>query len=406
MKFSPFLRICLGAFLVDFAVMISITVMPFYVYRQIGGGAAMSGTIGSFQAAFYALASFGSAWIVSRAKNGMAFAFIGAASFGVFFCLFPMTRNPYLCGLFATIAMSSLALVWPALHAWVGAEPDVQRRGIQMSWFNLSWSFGFSLSPLLAGPLFDWDYRLPFVVLAVTCTACALLLRSIPHEKDHYPQASEEQLAARADHDQASEVHLYAAWWATFVGSVLATATRNVYPKRVDELIASHELRFLFEDVPASILTVNAATKYSWLAFALGVTSVLSFIVLGRTKRWHHNIALVLALETLAAGAFWILGSTHSLVVMALCFVVTGAFAGTTFFQGVFYSMADPAHKHRRAAINEGAIGVGGFVGSIGLGYLAGRYGIAMPLHYTPVFIAVMMAIQVALLKYRRETLG
>ncbi|MCX5757377.1 MAG: hypothetical protein NTU83_02485, partial [Candidatus Hydrogenedentes bacterium] len=145
MKFTPFLRICLGAFLVDFAVMISITVMPFYVYRQIGGGAAMSGAIGASQAAFYALASFGSAWVVSRAKNGMTFAFVGAAAFGVFSCLFPMSRNPYVCGLFATLAMGSLALIWPALHAWVGGEPDVHRRGVRMGWFNLSWSFGFAL---------------------------------------------------------------------------------------------------------------------------------------------------------------------------------------------------------------------------------------------------------------------
>ncbi len=386
--------------------MIFITVMPFYVYRQIGGGAAMSGAIGASQAAFYALASFGSAWIVSRAKNGMTFAFVGAAAFGVFSCLFPMSRNPYVCGLFATFAMASLALVWPALHAWVGGEPDVHRRGVRMGWFNLSWSFGFALSPLVAGPLFDYDYRLPFLLLVTLCALCAVLLRSLPNEKDHYLPASAELLAARAGHDRASEMHLYSAWCATFVGSVLATVTRNVFPKRVDELVASHELRFLFEDVPASILTVNAATKYSWLAFALGVTTVICFMVLGRTRRWHHNVTLVFWLEALAACAFWALGSTRSLAVMALCFVVTGAFAGVTFFQGVYYSMANPDHKHRRAAINEGLIGVGGFVGSIGFGCLAGRYGIAMPLHYTPVFIAVMMVFQIALLRYRHEAVG
>ncbi|HNR33812.1 MAG TPA: MFS transporter [Candidatus Hydrogenedentes bacterium] len=401
--FTPFLRICLGAFLVDFAVMIFITAMPFYVYSQLGGGAAMSGGIGAAQAVCYALASFGSAWLVSRAKNGMIFAVAGAILFGFFSCLFPMSRNPHVCMATATIAMASMALVWPALHAWVGGEPDVHLRAKRMGWFNISWSCGFALSPLAAGPLFDHDYRLPFFALTGLCAVCAVLLRSLPHEKDHYHPASEELLAARAGHDRASEAHLYSAWCATFAGSVLATVTRNVFPKRIDELVASGELRFFWEDAPAAILTADAATKYSWLAFALGATTVLSFFILGRTRRWHHNAAFVLGLEALVAAAFWALGTTRSLAVMSLCFIVTGAFAGVTFFQGVYYSMADTGQKHRRAAINEGAVGLGGFAGSLVFGYLAGRHGMAMPFHYTPVFVAAMMALQMAFLRHGRR---
>lgn len=397
---NPHYRICLVAFLIDLAVMISITVLPFYVFNQIGGGAGLSGAIGATQAAFYAITCLGSAAFVSRTKNGLTWAFAGIALFGASSCALPMFRGPLVCGAIATASMTALALVWPALHSWVGAEPDPHRRARRMSLFNISWSFGFAISPLAAGPLYDHDYRLPFVLLFVVVVTTLIVLRTVPRETDHYGAVSQDVIDARAGHDRASEVYLYAAWCATLMGSLLAGVTRTIYPKQVEDLVASGQLRILFEEVPASFLTAGAATKYSWLAFALGLTAAFSFLVLGRTRHWQHNFHYLFWLQVAAAAAFWILGGTHSLIVMAVCFIITGALCGVSFFSGVYYSMANPEHKHRRAAINEGVVGVGGFAGSMGFGYLAERYGLAMPFHYAPLLIAAGLAVQILLLQY------
>jgi MFS family permease len=271
-----------------------------------------------------------------------------------------------------------------------------------MALFNVSWSFGFAVSPLVAGPLYDYDYRWPFVLLFVVAALTIALLRSLPHEKEYFAPATEEVLVARADHDQASEAYLYAGWCAALVGSVLATVTRNVYPKRIDELVAAGQLRVLFEAEPFELLTRAAATKYSWLAFALALTAAISFLILGRTRRWQHNFQYLVGLQVAGAAAFWVLGNTRSLVIMTSCFIVTGALAGVSFFTGVYYSMVDPAHKHRRAAINEGAVGAGGFAGSMAFGYLAERFDLATPFHYTPVFIALALGVQLLLLRHGR----
>jgi len=382
-------------------MMISIVVLPFYIYSQIGGDAAMSGIFGASQAAAYALLCLVSVKFVSRARNGLNWALLGVSIFAVSSILIPAFRGAIVCGAVATVSMAAAALFWPALHAWVGSEPDLERRAYHMSWFNISWSFGFAISPLFAGPLYDYDYRVPFFVLFATCIPILILLRSMPREKDHFGVAAPEVIQARAGHDRASEAHLYAAWCATFVGGALGGVTRTVYPKRIDDLVASGQLRILFEGTPASILTSGAATKYSWLAFALALTAAITFLVMGRTRGWQHNFKPLIVLQLAAAAAFWILGNTRSLLVMMGCFVVVGCFASASFFSSVFYGMADPDYKHRRAAINEGAVGLGGFAGSLIFGYLAGRYGLSVPFHYTPAFIAVALVAQILLLKYR-----
>ena len=398
--FKPHLRICAAAFLIDFAVMGGMMALPFYIYNQIGGTETMSGYIGGVQSICYAIACLVSAPFVSRAKNGLTWAVLGMAGFAVFSCFVPMFKDAFVCGAAATIASVALALVWPALHSWVGAEPDPERRADRMSWFNISWSSGFAVSPLIAGPLYDYDYRLPFLVLFVTCLFVIFLVMSLPHEHAHYAAASPELIEARAGHDRAGEEHLYAAWCATLVGAAVGGVTRTVYPKRVEELVTAGQLRILFEAQPAHFLTTGPATKYSWLAFALAITAAASFLVMGRTRRWQHRFQLLFWLQVAAAVAFWVLGNTRSLVVMMLCFVVVGGASGVCFFASLYYSMVNPARKHRRAAVNEGVVGIGGCVGSIGFGYLAGRYGFAVPFHYTPLFIAAALLVQVFLLRY------
>ena len=396
---TPHQRICLAAFLFDFAAMIGMVVIPFYIYNQIGGDAAMSGVFGACQAAAYALLCLVSAGFVSRAKNGLNWAVLGVTVFAISSVILPLFRGPVICCVIASVSACAMALFWPALHAWVGADPDVHERAYHMSWFNISWSFGFAISPLFAGPMYDHDYRMPFVLLFATCIPIFILLRSLPHEKDHFVEATPEAMEARADYDRASEAHLYAAWCATLVGSALGGVTRTVYPKRIDDLVSAGQLRFLFEASPASILTSGAATKYSWLAFVLALTAGITFLVMGRTRRWQHNFRLVVGLEVAAAAAFWVLGHTQSLVVMMGCFIVVGALAGATFFSSVFYCMADPERKHRRAAINEGVVGLGAFAGSLIFGCLAGWYGLAVPFHYTPVLVAAAVVAQILLLR-------
>ncbi|MCP4639363.1 MAG: MFS transporter [bacterium] len=399
------LKICLVAFLLDFAVMAGITALPFYAMGdgtgELGGKVVLAGVLGGVHAAAYAVTCLISSRYVHHAKNGLSLATWGIAVFAVSFGALPFLKNAWVCGASLVIASVALALVWPSLHSWVGAEPDPKKRSRNMGWFNISWSSGFALSPIAAGMLYDREYHLPFILLFVMGGLAFLIVRTLPRESEFYDKATEEMLLDRADHDRASEVFLYAAWCAVFTANALAQILRSVFPARIEELVGSGELRWLFESEASALLSRNAATKFGFLSFAMAFATMMVFLVVGHTKWWHHRFSVLAGIQVAAAGAFVVLGYTQSYLVMAACLAVNGAALGMAFFSAVYYSMGDPTRKHGRAAINEFAIGVGGFVGCVGVGYLVDRLGHTLAYSAaTPIFVAMALVLQAVMLWY------
>ncbi len=405
-RFHPHIRMCLAAFLMDGAVMVGLLVIPFYAFRQLGGDVALSGTLIAVHAAAYTVACIVVSGQVKRAENGLNWAIVGGILFTLCISSLLFVRNVWLAGLLVGVGYGCQSLVWPALHSWVGAEPDPAIRARNMGLFNVAWSGGFAVSPLLAGPLYDLDYRLPFLLLFTLGTGSLLLIRSVPHERDHYGVLTPDLLAARAGHDRASESLLYAAWVATFIMNMLAGVTRAVFPKRVEDLVVSGELRILFEDTPWLDLSGGAATAYSWLAFVLSFATATAFFTLGRSDGWRHRFRPLLLWQAGAGAAFFCLAYTRSLAVMLACFGVIGAALGFAFFASVYYSLANPERKHARATLNEAYVGAGNFLGSIVFGHLAAQFGLLLPLKFTPVFIAAVLAAQVLLVRRGRARHG
>jgi len=401
--FTPAVRICLAAFTLDFAVMIGMIVTPFFVLKQLGGTAQTAGIFGAVGAAVYASSALLSAGFVSRAKNGLTWAVFGILIYAIFYTAMAFFTDWRLALAISCVGCATLSLVWPALHSWVGAEPNLARRSRTMSWFNISWSFGFSISPLVAGPLYDANYAYAFAALFVIAIGAMLLIKSLPHESAHFDEPTEALLLARADDDRASEMFLYTGWCSTFIANLLSGGVRSIYPKRVDDLIQAGELRLLWEDAPAEFLTRAPATNFSYVAFAFSFATALIFLFLGQTQWWRHRFSFVVVMQIGAAIAYHVLGRTHSLVVMSLCCAMVGAFLGLAFFSATYYSIANAAKKHTRASINEASVGFGGFVGSLLCGVLAEQYRIAMPFLYMPVLIAAGIAAQWALLRYGKS---
>jgi MFS family permease len=399
----PHQRAYLTAFLLDAAVMVVFATTPFFVFNQIGGDEAMAGALGAIQMGAYALSCLVTARFMPRAKNGLRWALLGVSLFIFFPCLMPLLPRFIFCGALSLLSFAALGLVWPALHSWIGAEPDTALRVRHMSWFNIAAGFGFALSPLIGGPLYDRDYRLPFVALACLGGVIVVLIRSLPREKEHFRTAAEGQSSDHpSQEEEGKKAEMLAAWCAVFVANVLVGATRSVYPKRIMDLLDSGELRIFLEDSPLALMKHAPATTFSWLVSTLWIATALCFLIMGRTGRWHGQTRLLLWLQVLAGGAAWVLGHVQSLSIMVLCFAIIGVNFGVSFFIAMFHSLAHPAHKHRRAAITEGALGAGCFAGSMAFGYFAGRYGVTAPFLYAPVLVGAGFVLQFLLLRRRR----
>lgn len=399
--FQPHQRVYLTAFLMDAAVMVVFATTPFFVFTQIGGDEAMAGVVGAIQMAAYALSCLVSSGFVAQTKNGLRCALSGVVLFIFFSCLMPFYPSFIFCGIVSFLSFMALGLVWPALLSWIGGEPDPALRARHMSYFTISAGCGFALSPLLGGPLYDLDYRWPFVALAGLGVAIVALIVSLPHEHDHFAPGNPDLNSDTApkDDDRNVRANLLVAWCSVFVANILIGATRSVYPKRVVDLLDSAELRAFAETEPAAFLNQGPATTFSWLVSTLWIATALCFFLMGRKHHWHHRMGLILWLQVMAGIAAWVLGMTHSLAVMLVCFAAIGVNFGISFFIAMSYSLAEPIHKHRRAATTEGILGAGCFAGSMGFGYFAGAFGITLPFLYTPALVGVGLAIQWWLLR-------
>jgi len=396
--FNPHVRLYLAGFILDFAIMTAIVAIPFYVYNQVGGDAMMSGLFGGAQSVCYAATCLVSSRFVGRSSHGMRWAYAGLTFYMILLPSMVLSRNAWIAGGLAAVAWGGLAFAWPAFYSWYGADPDPARRQKSLAWFNIAWSAGFTISPLFAGPLYDRAYWLPFAVVFAGVGAALLLVLSLPRERDYFGTPAHEDADDRTPIDWKSETFLYASWMATLVANIILAAMRCVYPKRVNDLVASGGLRIFFENSPAHFLTVDAATKYSWMGFGCSLFTVLIFLYFGRSTVWRHKLGWLIGIQVAAGAGFWALATTTSLAVMIIAFALAGATLGVAFFSSVYYSVANPRLKHRRAAINEGAVGIGGLLGSVVFGLLANRFGMAFPFQWSPIFITVAILLQFWLL--------
>jgi len=395
---QPYHRMYLAAFLLDFSVAVSFTAVPFFIIERLGGGAALSGTVGAVQMAVYAFGCLASAGFVSRASNSLYWAVGGVGGFALLFLLVPRVRTSGLCAAAASAPFLGLALAWPAMQAWLGQEPDVKTRACRIAAFNTATAFGFTLSPLVTGPLYDADFRLPFALLAALCIAVTgLILSLIPKTPGSRHKPVEEQPADETGSVLIAPGLLYASWAATFTANALFAAVRSVYPLRVEMLAADGSLMLFRGFRPALFDAVGPATAYSWLAFLLSLFTVICFGVMGRTRVWQGRFAILAAGQLAAAVSFLFLGRTRSLAVMAACFAVVGFNFGLCFFASIYYSLAHAQTRHRRAAVNEGVLGAGGFAGGIALGHAAEYLGIDAAFQWTPFLVLLAIVLQLLL---------
>jgi MFS family permease len=393
----------LAAFLLDFSVSCGLIATPFLASALLQAGPGLTGTLGALQMALYAAGCLLSAYFLRGRQLSLWWAIAGVSGFALLYACLPAAGNSVVFIFVATLPFVGLAFAWPAMQAWVGSEPDTAARGRTLAWFNTATAFGFTVSPLFVGPLFDYDVRGPFAgLLVVGCLAVALLL-SLPRcaSVSALEQITEDKQVSEQSRSLSCGL-LYASWCATCVANALVTSIRSIYPKQMEALVGANELTLFGNYRPSWLNATGAATNFSWLAFLLSFSTVVGFLVLGRTTRWQYRFSWILGGQVIAACAFALMGSTKSLGVMLICFAIQGANFGLSFFASLYYSLAVAAKGQSRAAINEGALGTGGFIGGVGVGFLAEHTGIARALHWVPAAVLFALLAQLWLLRQFR----
>jgi predicted MFS family arabinose efflux permease len=351
----------------------------------------------------YAGVCLGSSWFARRSENGLRWAFAGCVLFGLFFPASLLFHNTYWFGANVVVGMGAMALFWPAMQSWLGTEPNPAIRAKRIGVYNLSWTLGLGLGSLAGGWLYDFAYWLPFAVVFVCSITAAAFVWSLPHEKRRFDSGADDDNEHHSEQDvQHSESFMYAAWLANLVVWAYIGVLRNVYPKRIDELVEAKAL-LVFGESAAHSDWFTAARVSAYLALSMYLVHGLLSVQLGRMRFWRHRLWVLIVFQVLGAAAFHMLGRTSEFSVMWLCFVAVGVSCSVCFFASLSYSISRTHAKHTRAAIHEGMVGVGGLAGSFTFGQLSSLHSLTWPFLMTPLFLLAPLIIEYLLLAFGRK---
>lgn len=245
---------------------------------------------------------------------------------------------------------------WPCMQAWLGQGKDRGQLLGAVGRFNVSWSLGILVGPVLGGVLYAIDPAKGFALGAglVGCVFFALLLVRVREETAAGGERAEITTFA------AARRFLPVAWTANFATFFSVGVVRSLFPKLATDLGIGPEL-------------------LGWLLAMIGLGQVIGFLLVSRTDRWQFRLGPLVAFQALAMvglGAF-AFGSHSGLFAAGM--LTHGLLIGMTFTSSIFYSLHALGAGGKRTGIHEGIIGSGVFVGPLVGGLVAEYVGARAP---------------------------
>ena len=410
---KPELQHYLGSFLLQTAMMAAMTLIPFFCFQHLEGKERSAALAYGVQTLSLGVTCFLSAPLVSKWKNGLLGCLIGSFGFGAFYFCASFTTSLIPFCVLTGIAMCFFALAWPALQSWLGAQPDEQRRTKSFSYFNVAIGLGLIAGPLVEGPLYQMNFRAAFFAVCLLSIAAAVLLFTLPHEKQYFSSSvaspAEAPVRPASDASRASELFLYCGWLTNMLGWGITGAIRTVYAGRVNELVYRGQLVLLSAATPWHTFTARgtpAASLYSELQAMYSLGYFAAIVALGCTTRWQQRISLVICFEACLGATTWILGNSRSLLLMLMCHSIVGAVTAFGYLGSQCYSAANPSFKHRRIAVNEGLAQSAGFVIPLLFAQFGIWYGLSWPFKHAYLLLGGFALLQLFSLRFARSQLN
>lgn len=242
----------------------------------------------------------------------------------------------------------SNALFWPALQARIGdRESDLAARGRAIRRFNVGWTVGKALGPLLAGLVF---VRAPAACLPLgAAMAAALLLvllldppgagRAAVSASPEAPRPESVPQARRRAFLLAGLAANFAVW--ASMGALQLAPTM------------------------AEALSIPADRVGTLLSLALAAQGA-GFLALGGSRAWAYRPATLVAAAPAAALGLLLVLAARGFALAAVGAVVLGLAQAVSYAASVFYSLDYDHRRGLRTGIHEATLALAGGVSILG----------------------------------------
>ena len=283
-----------------------------------------------------------------------------AATFfmSLFILLLPFTNFFWQAYAGYSIYAVAMSLFWPPIMGWLSRDTEGPLLGKRMSYFNLSWSIGLIIGPLIAGVLSARSPELPlyagsilFMVISLLIATGSLVLPKVRSDRGiDTPQRSQGQKT------DESSFFRFPGWVGMFTTFVVIGVVISIFP-----VFARDELMLRKE-----IIGVLMQSRTFIATFV--------FIILGHTVFWHFNITpMVLGQAGLAVVVF-AMNFTRSPLVLAMLIALLGSFRSLSYSNSLFHGVSGSINRAGRMAVHEALLAAGLIFGSAFGGELYQRF--------------------------------
>jgi MFS family permease len=341
---TPAKRIMLAAFLTDLAVSCLSLGVTFKAI-EMGASPALLGILGTVGGFVYSISCIFAGRLSDRFGR-RAPAAAGNLIAGGTWLVMLTARHPetYLYMIpFSAIAM---ALVWPSMQAWLGELCGADRRLLNrtLSQFNIAWTAGIMIGPLLAGLLWATLPLATFLMPTGVVFCCALLLSTnrLGKQTDADPPPAAIRVSPQTVH-----LFLLLAWLGNFASWYARSTVTALFPKLGDEL----------KFTPALVGT---------LIFIFGIAQLATFGLVQLSERWHYHLRFLLLAEFVGVGGMVVATLVNSPGLLAAGFIAGGFCTGVTYVASLTYALHGASDdRGKRSGLHEAVLGTGMWLGPL-----------------------------------------
>ncbi len=241
------------------------------------------------------------------------------------------------------------AMHWPPLMSWVSAGRNGGSLNKRMAKFNMHWSMGLVLGPLVGGYLFkEKGYVFAFAAGAMLAACGLVMLVSARRLHTHKPKHKRKNRPIAPDLPR----FLPASRIALFASHAAAAAIGGVLPLLLREMQLEEDFDGVLR-AGRSLLLMGA------------------FFILGRTKRWHFSRAFLIGAQVVFAAMLLAVTWCHSGWLLAMLVMPAAIPIAVCYSSSQYYGLSSSAPRAASMAIHEKIIGCGIAFGAYGCGYLA-----------------------------------
>ncbi len=314
---------------------------------QIGVSDLELGIIGSAAAGTYALVVVTAGTLSDRLGRKRVIV-AGALLTGFAYTLMPLSKTPMHLIMLNAVCGCGLASFWPVLEAWMSEEGGAEEIRKELGAFNVSWSIGVSVGPLIAGLIYTRSSLLTFLV-AAGGTAIVALMAALHKKPDALSTLSAAEKTVELEKNGERPVSrqlLYCAWIANFASWLAISEIRVLFPK-------------LGLDLGMQPWVIGI------IIFSLGVALTVMFFIMAASGRWHNKATPLLCAQVLIVVLLILSIGFESPIVIGLIFAGLGIGFGVTYSYSLYCSVVGSLNKGAASGRHEMVLGAGALLGPL-----------------------------------------